>query len=639
MKKEAYGSDAFWRKGDNDGGVPPLGAGHAHWFAPKQKAVYVFGGNIEAEFDSRSNVLGSVSVEKSPRGSRHGPYLPTTRHSDAFAPGALHPAARGEIRAALCADEDHVVIPCGYGNFRFYGMPYFATTLLYRMSTNTFQVFLTSGLSDRARVCPVILPPSCFAGPQGGVPHTDGSDDGEWEDDGSHDADDEAAESAARGRSIGTLLLCGGYIGGATLQATPEIVQIALPPVDDATGELLGERPTSLHSFEERFPEAEPPKSPAVTVGTDKVGGRAQEFVSALSAPPPFNAEQAAMARELNRRCPPYFQLHDSDVMAFRMSDAFWNPVEDFTPHEDVKSHPTGQRRRYAWGQADNLEEVNRDAECSDDDVILQVQGRMMRTSYLQSMYPPPQLPPEASWLRELARHWGVPLGDKKPDAARRAACGRRTGLFRIELTKSEYPLVRLPEGRRVWRTFTCPLDMTLAAFAHRVLTPVMGWRPRYHAHVYTHLATGAVFGPTEETFGQGSPIDLMHKPNSNMGVFLNEKNVLLGELLKNRGEELMYVYDLGDIFHHTVTLERLVLHGSNDDTPTGAIVLDGALACPPEDSNQSYVNALAAKKAGSTDFSSCKAVYRQQAHHAGVTDPTAFSCDERNAAHATLAG
>jgi hypothetical protein len=63
-----------------------------------------------------------------------------------------------------------------------------------------------------------------------------------------------------------------------------------------------------------------------------------------------------------------------------------------------------------------------------------------------------------------------------------------------------------------------------------------------------------------------------------------DEDDVTVGELLARKGAKLQYTYDFGDNWRHTVVREELV-----DPDELRPLVLEGELACPPEDCGGIY--------------------------------------------------
>lgn len=113
-----------------------------------------------------------------------------------------------------------------------------------------------------------------------------------------------------------------------------------------------------------------------------------------------------------------------------------------------------------------------------------------------------------------------------------------------------------------------------------QVLLPLMGWVRNYHAWAFMDFRDCSLFGPGKEN----TAIDMMHLPMHLVyTIDAAKENVTLGHLMKAKGDQLGFVYDFGDLWHHTMTLKEVIpLEAS-----TGQVkVIDGAMQCPPEDSN-----------------------------------------------------
>ena len=97
---------------------------------------------------------------------------------------------------------------------------------------------------------------------------------------------------------------------------------------------------------------------------------------------------------------------------------------------------------------------------------------------------------------------------------------------------------------------------------------------------------------------------------HTNGWAFLDDSSVTLAQLLAAPGETLGFCYDIGDHWHHSITLEALLPEGpqwgggdalraggdaqrsggdaggrADGAAMLGCEVLEGAMACPPEDS------------------------------------------------------
>ena len=112
-----------------------------------------------------------------------------------------------------------------------------------------------------------------------------------------------------------------------------------------------------------------------------------------------------------------------------------------------------------------------------------------------------------------------------------------------------------------VWRTVTVPADLPLDGL-HGVIQDAMGWE---NCHLHTFEAGRRVFGP----------------PDAEWDVE-DEQRVTVEQVLKTARSRLVYTYDMGDGWQHTIRREATL--GPDPNGPLAACV-GGAGACPPEDS------------------------------------------------------
>jgi len=116
-----------------------------------------------------------------------------------------------------------------------------------------------------------------------------------------------------------------------------------------------------------------------------------------------------------------------------------------------------------------------------------------------------------------------------------------------------------------VWRRLTVPAGLDLLSF-HEVLLKAFGWTDS-HLHVFVQgRRRFEVFYPGYE----------MRRGPDNV---TDKRVVLLGELLREKGDALDYQYDMGDFWEHAVVVEE-VTEGV-DGQCRG---LAGTRSGPPED-------------------------------------------------------
>ena len=106
----------------------------------------------------------------------------------------------------------------------------------------------------------------------------------------------------------------------------------------------------------------------------------------------------------------------------------------------------------------------------------------------------------------------------------------------------------------------------------------------------------------------------------------LDERKYRLNQLLAE-GDSCNYLYDFGDSWQHVIAVERIE---PTDITGSWCEVLDGARACPPEDSGgvPGYLQLLEAIQQSDTE-----AGRESQAWAGRHFDPELFDCQADNAA------
>jgi hypothetical protein len=119
-----------------------------------------------------------------------------------------------------------------------------------------------------------------------------------------------------------------------------------------------------------------------------------------------------------------------------------------------------------------------------------------------------------------------------------------------------------------IWRRVEVSSETSLAQL-HKVLQAAMGWQD-YHLHE---------FEIGDQRYGVPDPdYDLP-------GEVVKDSAVKLSKALPRKGASLLYSYDFGDNWAHSVALEDIVPIEPDAKYPR---VVDGARACPPEDSGGS---------------------------------------------------
>jgi len=130
-----------------------------------------------------------------------------------------------------------------------------------------------------------------------------------------------------------------------------------------------------------------------------------------------------------------------------------------------------------------------------------------------------------------------------------------------------------------VWRRLTVPASLDLLSF-HDVLQKACGWTDS-HLHVFVQgRLRFEVFYPGYE---------MRRGPDK----VTDERVVLLGELLRAKGDALTYHNDMGDFWEHAVVVEEVAAAADGK-----CRCLAGARAGPPEDCGGAsrYAELLAAQ-------------------------------------------
>jgi yecA family protein len=114
----------------------------------------------------------------------------------------------------------------------------------------------------------------------------------------------------------------------------------------------------------------------------------------------------------------------------------------------------------------------------------------------------------------------------------------------------------------RVWRRLEIASDVKLPQLS-RALLAAMGWTD---SHLHQFVAGGTYYGTPDPDF----PSDMR-----------SERSVTLARIAPEPKDRLLFEYDFGDGWRHTVTVEAIVEPEPNASYP---LCTGGARACPPED-------------------------------------------------------
>jgi hypothetical protein len=133
-------------------------------------------------------------------------------------------------------------------------------------------------------------------------------------------------------------------------------------------------------------------------------------------------------------------------------------------------------------------------------------------------------------------------------------------------VSKSKTPIYQIKIALRhvapsVWRRIEAPADIKLGKL-HRVLQIAMGWTD---SHLHAYRIGGATYGVPNPDF----PDDTQ-----------SERDVRLDKVV-GVGDTLIYEYDFGDGWEHTLKIEKII---SADPAAHYPRCTGGSRACPPED-------------------------------------------------------
>lgn len=112
-----------------------------------------------------------------------------------------------------------------------------------------------------------------------------------------------------------------------------------------------------------------------------------------------------------------------------------------------------------------------------------------------------------------------------------------------------------------IWRRFVVPSHISLDRL-HDIIQIVMGWKD-YHLHEFEIKNIRYTENPETPKYGK------------------EESNFILGNLIKTKNTSFTYLYDFGDDWMHTVTIEDTAFV---KDSRFPIYCFEGARACPPED-------------------------------------------------------
>lgn len=114
----------------------------------------------------------------------------------------------------------------------------------------------------------------------------------------------------------------------------------------------------------------------------------------------------------------------------------------------------------------------------------------------------------------------------------------------------------------KIWRRVQVKSDVLLSDL-HKIIQTTMGWT---NSHLHQFIING-------EFYTDPSEGDEMES--------IDYHGIKLSTMLQIKKESILYEYDFGDDWEHTILLEDILPKDVNTKYP---ICLDGKMKCPPED-------------------------------------------------------
>lgn len=120
-----------------------------------------------------------------------------------------------------------------------------------------------------------------------------------------------------------------------------------------------------------------------------------------------------------------------------------------------------------------------------------------------------------------------------------------------------------------IWRVFDIPANLRLPVLSDTILA-AMGWKD-YHLHQF---CCGRLH------------FSMPHVDEPDPYRFIDEQQIFIASIFRDRGDTCGYEYDFGDWWRHTVQLLDFFPREKGVKYP---LLVDGACACPPEDFGGPY--------------------------------------------------
>eukprot|EP01084_Bolivina_argentea_P320554 556208_1 len=108
----------------------------------------------------------------------------------------------------------------------------------------------------------------------------------------------------------------------------------------------------------------------------------------------------------------------------------------------------------------------------------------------------------------------------------------------------------------KIYRKIRVPARLSLRIFHEKVLCAIFGYKRNFHSYLFVepHRKNKKIgYGPWKMT-----SVDNMHEIPIKE-TCMDDRSAFLFDFFFYKGDQLRYIYDLGDQYHHTITLEKIV--------------------------------------------------------------------------------
>jgi hypothetical protein len=281
---------------------------------------------------------------------------------------------------------------------------------------------------------------------------------------------------------------------------------------------------------------------------------------------------RARLASGRPRAAPAFCAPHVMHPHAW-LPRAFWGAPSAWTPPRDGGVLGRACGYPWAWGlpptSGATAEEFGQRASCAN----LYAWPRVPERRDMMAGLPEgPEQPPEAQFASELARLKTAALSSPPAQRLQRA--------YTLRLSLCATPGPGAPDSQLApptWRTLRVSGGTPMRDIA-ALCAAAMGWSPSYHSYYFVDRRDGALLGaPCCEALDRAC-LQALHA----RWAVVDDARVPLAAMLAAPGDALTWLYDLGECWQHTLTVERV---SEVADTPPPRLLAGGG-ACPPEDNN-----------------------------------------------------